>query len=221
MSGVHKFWLNSKNLENEIESSLDWKNGVAEWRPLEYQVMLTSIRDDKFADAKAKELSNWNLMKVYDEVDNRGQAYISARWVYTEKIVGNDVMKKARLVCRGFEEDSEGIRSDSPTCNKDSLRIAISVISSNKWEMNSLDIKAAFLQGKELERDIYMKPPKEAKVPSKLWKLRRCAYGLNDASRYWYFRLKDELIMSGCKCSKLDPALFVCLLIQIILPRRC
>ena len=209
VTGVHKFWLNVKDLDNEAESSLNWKDGVTEWRPLQYDVMLTSLKEDKFEEAKERELSNWNKLNVYKEVDDEGQTFISSRWVFTKKIIGDDVIKKARLVCRGFEEDSEGIRNDSPTCSKDSLRISLSIISSKGWEMNSLDVRAAFLQGKELERDVYMKPPKEAKSPGKLWKLLRCVYELNDASRYWYFRLKDELVKFGCKCSKLDPALFI------------
>lgn len=209
VTGVNRFWLNIKNLDSDVDSSLDFKNGVMEWRPLKYQVMLTSLKDDRFEEAREKELSNWSKLKVYQEIDNVGQKSISARWVYNEKVIDGEIVKKARLVCRGFEEDSEGIRTDSPTCYKDTLRVATSIISAKEWEINSLDVKAAFLQGKELERDIFMKPPKEAKVPGKLWKLRRCVYGLNDASRYWYFRLRDQLLKSGCKCSKLDPSLFI------------
>ena len=35
-------------------------------------------------------------------------------------------------------------------------------------------------------------------------------YGLNDASRTWYFRVRDELIQNNCKQSEIDPALFCC-----------
>lgn len=208
VNGVNKFWLNIKNLDTEVESALDFKNTVAEWRPLEHQVMLSSLKDDKYADAKEKELANWNRLQVYEEVIDEGQKFISARWVYTEKEIDGERVKKARLVCRGFEEESN-VPTDSPTCGKDTLRIGISVISSMEWEINSTDIKAAFLNGKDLERVIFMKPPKEANVPGRLWKLRRCVYGLNDASRYWYFRLREELINLGCKCSNKDPSLFI------------
>ena len=118
-------------------------------------------------------------------------------------------VKKARLVARGFEEFNVDLPTDSPTCNKESLRTVISVISSKGWDINSLDVKAAFLQGKEIDRDVCLKPPKEAKCPGILWKLNRCVYGLDDASRFWYFRMKEELNKLECKNSKLDPALFI------------
>ena len=76
------------------------------------------------------------------------------------------------------------------------------------WEMNSLDVKCAFLQGKLLEREVYLRPPREANVKGVLWKLNKCVYGLMDASRHWYFRVKEELLKRNCKVSKLDPAVF-------------
>ena len=62
---------------------------------------------------------------------------------------------------------------------------------------------------KTLDREIYLIPPKECKKPGKIWRLLRCAYGLNDASRYWYLKIKEVLIKLGCKCSKLDAAVFM------------
>ena len=117
-------------------------------------------------------------------------------------------VKKARLVARGFEDDIEGVRTDSPTINKESLRLAYIVIAGKKWEIHSLDIKAAFLQGNPVSREVYLKPPREANMKGKLWKLKQCVYGLNDASRKFYMKVKEELIKVGCKCSRLDSAVF-------------
>ena len=209
VKGVNKFWLNVRDLENETESCVDFEHNVEEWKTLEYPVMFSvpTLKEDKFLEAKEKELANWQKFNVYKEVCDEGQKYVTARWVYTEKQVNGQQVNKARLVCRGYEEECE-VRRDSPTCSKDTIRTGITVIASKQWEICSLDIKAAFLNGK-LDRDVFMKPPKEANVPGKLWKLERCVYGLNDASRNWYFRLKDELESFGCKCSKLDPGLFI------------
>ena len=55
-----------------------------------------------------------------------------------------------------------------------------------------MDVKTAILQGKPLERDVYTGPAEEAKTAS-LWKLKKCVYGLNEASKYWYNQLIDEL----------------------------
>ena len=54
---------------------------------------------------------------------------------------------KARLVARGFEEDHLAkLCTDSPTCGKESLQIVIAIIITYGWEINSLDIKPAFLK---------------------------------------------------------------------------
>ena len=73
------------------------------------------------------ELSNLKRNAVYEIVDDNGQETISSRWVFTEKDTNGERTVKARMVDRGFEEDSKllGIRTDSPTCNKHSLRLVM------------------------------------------------------------------------------------------------
>ena len=67
----------------------------------------------------------------------------------TEKIVHRMKKIEARLVARGFEEDSSEILKDSSTCTKESLRLILKIMASNRWTCNSIDIESAFLQGKE------------------------------------------------------------------------
>ena len=114
---------------------------------------------------------------------------------------------KARLVIRGFEEDEKG-PVDSPTASKPSMKIFFAVCANNNWVCETMDIKAAFLQGKEIERGIYVKLPAEAKKEGIIWKLNKVAYGLCDASRQWYSSVKEELCKLGCKQSQLNKALF-------------
>ena len=115
---------------------------------------------------------------------------------------------KARLVARGFEEENlNDIRKDSPTCSKENLRIVLAIISSHQWQASSLDVKSAFLQGNQIDRDLYLKPPKEADTGN-LWKLKTTVYGLSDASRVWYLRVKEELFKVGTEMCKYDEAIF-------------
>lgn len=170
--------------------------------------MQVKFADSDVMDAKIDELEKWKKNKVYENVENHGQKALSVRWVVTEKILNGKKKRKARLVARGFEETENDILKDSPTCLKESLRLILTLIVYNNWRCNSIDIKSAFLQGKEIERTVYLKPPKEADNGNSLWKLKKCIYGLVDSSRCWYLRVKEELINLNVSVSKSDPAIF-------------
>ena len=98
----------------------------------------------------------WSQMDVFDEVENTGQQLISTRWICTEKIKGGKLVCKARLVARGFEEDSTNLQKNSPTCTKDAFRLLVSVLECKKWDLHAMDIRSAFLQGKPLNQEIYL-----------------------------------------------------------------
>ena len=68
---------------------------------------------------------------------------------------------KARLVVRGFEEESE-VQTDSPTTVKDTIRLFFALSSTLKWTVESMDVKPAFLQGNEISHEIFLYPPPEA-----------------------------------------------------------
>ena len=61
------------------------------------------------------------------EVIDQGQRHISVRWVVTPKLDNGIWKTKARLVARGFEETENNFRTDSPTCLKESLRVALTI----------------------------------------------------------------------------------------------
>ena len=63
----------------------------------------------------------------------------------------------------------------------------------NGWKLHSINIKAAFLQGFPIDRDVYLVPPVKANT-GKLWKLKTAVYGLVDASCAWYLTVTDELL---------------------------
>ena len=81
-------------------------------------------------------------------------------------------------------------------------------MASNRWTCNSIDIKSAFLQGKEIDRAVYLTPPPEFEEKYIVQKLNTCIYGLSHASRNWYLRVKEELDKPRVKYSSFEPALF-------------
>ena len=136
------------------------------------EVMITENIDMAFA--KQTELDSWVKNDVYEEVQFEGQKLISTRWVCTLKSTEEGIKSKARLVARGFEEYTLNVDKDSPTCAHESLRLILAVLAQNSWKVNSMDIKTAFLQGKPIDRDVYIRPPKEANTNSNVvWKLKK------------------------------------------------
>ena len=132
--------------------------------------------------------------------------------VGTLKDTAEDIVHKARLVVRGFEESSVGsheVPTDSPTCCKESLRLILAIVAQNKWKPHLMDIKSAFLQSPPMERNVYVMPPKEANMAHEsVWQLNKCVYGLNDASLSWYKKVKSVMRDCGAFVSKVDPAVF-------------
>ena len=207
VGGKHEGWFNIET-ESGIKRAVDFSNikDICDDDDTIPQTVLIAS-DPEILEAKLKELESWKIQEVYSEVKNIGQDYMSLRWVVTPKVVEGRPSVKARLVARGFEE-IQNFRTDSPTCSREGLRIALTVISSEKWKLNSLDVKTAFLQGEEINRDICVEPPAEANT-TKLWKLRKTVYGLADASRNWYLKLRKELINLGAKAVDLDQGMFI------------
>ena len=60
---------------------------------------------------------------------------------------------------------------------------------------------------KPIAGDIFIVPPPEAHT-TKLWKLQKCVYSLNDAARKWYFAMYKELEKLGCHRSSIDYGVF-------------
>ena len=128
-------------------------------------------------------------MEVVDCVEDRGQRRISTRWVVTEKQHPDGTRRpKARLVVRGYEE-CENLQKDAPTASKTSLRVAFGLGTDNNWDIETIDIKAAFLQSQHIKREVYVTPPKEVQLENGIGRLRKPVYGLIDAAKTCFFYL--------------------------------
>ena len=168
------------------------------------------LNDLDFTNSKLDELKKWRELHVYESVMDEGQPFVTCRWVNTVKNEKeNEAKLKSRLVARGFEDlDKDIVNKNSPTCDKQALRVVLSVIAQRNWKINTIDIKTAFLQGEKLEREVYILPPKEANESGKLWRLKKCVYGLSDASLKWYNKVKKTIKNLGGEISDIDPAVF-------------
>ena len=202
---------NCFNLKWDSDGGVNWVDldkDFTSWKIVNNEEeMLVLFNSSEVEAAKQREVSNWVENDVFEEVECKSQELLSVRWVITEKIKNGVEVVKARLVVRGFEEDTLSLRKDSPTCCKESVRLALSIASSKRWVCHTIDVKAAYLQGNKIEREIFVMPPPEF-FNGKVWRLKKTVYGLSDAARAWYLRVKEELLKLNVIVSTIDPALF-------------
>ena len=110
------------------------------------------------------ELNNWKTNNADEEIPYNSQNPIHIKGVCTMKETNNQQIQKAWLVVKDFEKPTKDeILEYSTTCSKENLWVVLSVVAQKKWNLNSIDIKVAFLPGENIDRELYILPPKEAK----------------------------------------------------------
>ena len=126
---------------------------------------------------------------------------------------------KSRIVTPGdVDPDGDipvedgGFRTDAPTCPQVAFHLLCSMAVRKKLRLGTFDCKTAFLTGKEHDRDIYCRPPKEGLPgvePGSLLKLVKGAYGLREAPRLWYLRAREVLLEAGFEEMQTAKACFI------------
>ena len=114
--------------------------------------------------------------------------------------------------------------TSAPTVARQSVMLLLQILASNLergWEAGAGDITAAFLNGDELTRELYIRQAKTGLGglhPEQLVRLRKWVFGLVDSPAAWWRRLKGTLLgmrveLSDGKCGRmtqcpLDPCVF-------------
>lgn len=163
--------------------------------------------------AKQKELRDFKNYDVYEIVEKpNNKNIIGTEWVLVEKDKPDgSKVTKARLCLRGDQEAGiHQIPRESPTVNKISVKILVTLAVSQGWDIRSCDVERAFLQTENITREVFVKPPAEMNLPrNKVLQLKRTAYGLVDASRSFFLKQAREFKEAGFYPLSMDPALFV------------
>ncbi|SYW82245.1 uncharacterized protein UHO2_00730 [Ustilago hordei] len=120
-------------------------------------------------EAMRKELDGLEAMGTW-EIANlpKGANTVDTRWVLKIKTDANlmPTKFKAWLVARGFTQ-REGIDYTevfAPVAPIQSIRGVIAVAAVQDWEIDSIDIKQAYLNS-TIHHDVYLKPPVGIKIP--------------------------------------------------------
>ena len=139
-----------------------------------------------------------------------GQNLIDCKWVCKIKQRFDDSIDryKARLVAKCFKQryDIDYEDTFSPVVKASTIRLVLSLVVSQNWDIRQLDVQNTFLHG-VLEEDVYMKQPPgytNSSFPSYVCKLDKSIYGLKQAPRAWYSRLSNKLHELGFRGSKAD-----------------
>ena len=77
---------------------------------------------------------------------------------------------------------------------KESFKLLTTVTANFGFKLASVNIRAAFLQSKVLDTDVFIEPPTYIKKPGWIWKFKKPLYGLDDASRMFWLRAKEVFL---------------------------
>ena len=171
-----------------------------------------------FIEAKSAEIKSWFDNDVFDLVDIRKfkpKNFVTGRWVLTVKRDRDGKFQKckARWVLRGFQDrQKDAQQTDSPTSTRPGLRLLCQDAASNGWSIRHIDLKTAFLQGESYapDRDVVCQLPPEAGKPLYLAaRLKKPAYGMNDAPRKWWNRLDAAVKTMGLLPARADRCTYI------------
>ncbi|OLP96995.1 Major facilitator superfamily domain-containing protein 6 [Symbiodinium microadriaticum] len=175
-------------------------------------------------------LSDAESEKVWATLRQRGELHkvLTTRFVYTDKNDGQRTQQNnlplkasARLVVPGYKDiTAYGLRKDAPTASRTSQHLLFSVAASkfqDGWRMGTADVKSAFMKGErymEGTRELYVKNVEvrgdspSLPVGRKLSRVLKGVFGLADAPREWFLRLRKSVVRRGWRTSTMDAATF-------------
>lgn len=176
-----------------------------------------------------EEIRNLLRLGVFRAADRtRNQRSLTCKDVCKKKLNKDGEVEryKIRTVVRGFEQ-RHGVDFDqtyAATAKASTWRILITLAASWDWEIDQIDVIAAFLNG-DLEEKVLMEIPKGfaeffTEFPEEndigydasrdqVLELLKSLYGLKQAPRQWQKRLKAILIKLGYKRLSSDNAVYI------------
>ena len=115
---------------------------------------------------------------------------------------------KARWVLRGFQDRQKwDQQTDSPTASRPGFCLVCQLAATKSGDLRHLDLKTAFLQGEDYDRTrdvVCQLPPKANLPPYMAARLKKLAYGMNDAPRRWWNKLGKTLQDLGMVPTRAD-----------------
>jgi Reverse transcriptase (RNA-dependent DNA polymerase) len=117
------------------------------------------------------------------------------------------------LIAKDYNQES-GVDYEetySPFVQATTIRVILSLATSQNWKINQLDVSNTFLNG-TIKEKVYMAQPQRFIDPTHsdfVCLLHKPLYGLKQTSRAWFDKLSTILIQFGFKSSSYDASLFL------------
>ncbi|KAL7284388.1 hypothetical protein ACG7TL_001678, partial [Trametes sanguinea] len=172
-----------------------YKSGI----PNSHREAMNSPDKDKWRVAEKAEYDSLMENKTWVLVPRpKDRQVVANRWVYDIK---HDGQYKARLVAKGFTQvwGEDYHETFSPVARFESIGYLLAHAALEDWDIESMDVKTAFLNG-DLEEEIYMEQPEGWVVRGKenyVCLLKKAIYGLKQASRQWNLKIHKSLLDLG------------------------
>ncbi|CAK0836533.1 unnamed protein product [Prorocentrum cordatum] len=218
-------WNATRLQRRALEKEMPWNMIPASGRPLYREAAELQWKQWENYDA-VEPLSVEESQKVGERVHQ--SRILTSRFLYRNKNAGvKDAppKPKARLCCGGHNDPdlTMGLRTDAPTVSRHSVLTFLAVAAAYDFDIVAGDIECAFMQGEEHGRaeELYMSQPTEGLPnmdPRCLLKVKKGIFGLADAPRLWWRRLRRGLVEADLKDedgkpvlmmqSRLDPTVF-------------
>ncbi|KAG8498333.1 hypothetical protein CXB51_007179 [Gossypium anomalum] len=156
--------------------------------------------------------STWTLVPLPP-----GRKIIGCKWLFKVKRHPDGTIdhRKARLVAKGCSQapGCDFKETFSPVVKPATIRLILSVAVSKGWTLRQVDVNNAFLNG-DLKDEVFMQqPPGYVQIGPHgerlVCRLTKALYGLRQAPRAWFDKLKGFLLSTGFTLSKSDASLFV------------
>ena len=153
-------------------------------------------------------MADRDVWEIVDKPRHSGKL-VDWTWVFKRKLEANGKYRyKARLCVRGcLDRNCYHVNEVySPTASLATFRLVIALAAEFGWNVQHLDVTAAFLYG-ELTKDVIVTVPKGYhKVAD--WidpnhhalKLKKSVYGLKVASKGWHVKISRILREAGLRC---------------------
>lgn len=137
---------------------------------------------------------------------------VGPKWIYKIKYnLNGDIERyKARLVAKGFtQKEGFDYETFAPVVKMTTIKTIIVISTMKRWNIYQLDVNNAFLHG-DLHEEVYLKPPPglPQEGDKRVCKLNKSLYGLKQASRNWFAKLKRVLLDMGFSQAHSDYSLF-------------